>query len=235
LKAPDHSALRPLRAAAALAVSFAAAFCSRPAPRLSPPPAAVDAVEGYGSASVSGDGAAVKGRFSFLFRHPGLGRIEALDPFGRSLYAMIFLGDKAYLALASQKAYAEDRPEAVMDRFLGFSLTPDDIIRLLSGQWLPAAPDAAPPGEAWTLARDSSGRVVRGERGGLSFTVNEFFGGAGVPRTVTFSSGDTTGRMTVLSLRFNPAARPETFDPTFLGRFKRKPWDEIEELMKHEN
>ncbi len=222
------------RAGAAFLLVAMAASCVQPSPVLSPPPAGVDAVEGYGTAAVSG-GAAVKGKFSFLFRQPGLGRVEALDPFGRSLYTMLFLGDKAYLVLASKKAYAEDRPEAVMDRFLGFSLTPDDIVRLLCGQWPPAASEPAEPGNGWILERDSGGRVVRGERNRLSFTVTEFFRPAGVPRTVLFARDDTTGRMKILSLRFNPAARPDTFDASFLRGFARKSWEEIEEIMRHED
>ena len=222
------------RAAAAFLFIAMADSCARPSPVLSPPPPGVDAVEGYGTASVSG-GAVVKGKFSFLFRQPGLGRVEALDPFGRTLYTMLFLGDKAYLVLASKKAYAEDRPEAVMNRFLGFSLTPDDIVRLLCGQWPPAASEPAEPGNGWILERDSGGRVVRGGRNGLSFTVAEFFRPAGVPQTVLFTRGDTAGRMKILSLRFNPAARPDAFDASFLRGFARKSWEEIEEIMSHED
>jgi hypothetical protein len=196
-----------------------------------PPRAGTEAVEGYGSASVQGAAAAAKGKFAFLFRRPDLGRVEAFDPFGRTVYYMIFGGGRAYFVVPSKRAYAEEAPETLMSRFMGFSLRPDEVIALLSGQW--TAGDergGADAGSAWILGKDASGRVVRGEKDGLSFEVSEFFPGDGVPRSVLFSRPGTSGRVKVLSARFNPAARPEAFGNDFLKTFARKSWEDIQEM-----
>jgi hypothetical protein len=226
-----HAAACLLAAAAALSASG----CALRPPVLAPPPAGVDSVEGYGSASIRGGQAAVKGRFSFLFRKPGFGRIEAFDPFGRTLYEMLFVDDRAYLVLPSRKAYAEGAPAEVMERFLGFSLTPGDVISLLAGQWPQAGVSGQGQGTPWRLERDAEGRVVAGMKGDLTFTVAAFFGRTGVPRTVLFSRPETSGRMKVLSVRFNPAARPEAFALSSLSSFAARSWDEIEEMLRHED
>jgi outer membrane lipoprotein-sorting protein len=200
-----------------------AAACSRRPPALAPPPAALEAVEGYGSSSVRGAEAVVKGKFSFVFRRPGLGRIAAIDPLGRTMYTVIVRDDRAVLVIPSEKAYVEDTPEAMMKRFLGFALLPDDVIRLLGGRW--SAEDAA---GAWSLERDAAGRVVHGSRGGTGFTVAQFFSGAGVPREVVFSRPGTLARVKVLSLRFNPPPRPGLFEAPDLSRYTRKTWDDLQ-------
>jgi len=181
---------------------------------------------------VSGAEAAVKGKFAFLFRQPGLGRIEALDPLGRTMYVMLFFETRAYLVLPSRRAYAEEPPAVMMDRFLGFSLTPEDVIHLLSGRW----PEGGVPARetSWVLDKEPDGRVVGGDRDGLVFRVVKFFGRTGVPREIGFSRPGTTGRMTVLTLRFNPPERRKPFDTVFLDRFTRKSWDEIAEELGHE-
>ncbi len=232
---PHPRAAAPGLAVTALAAALAAASCAAPAARIVPPPAAVEAVEGYGSASIRGGKAALKGKFSFLFRLPGLGRVDAVDPFGRTLYFMLFRGDRAYLVLPSKKSYAEDAPEAVMERFLGFSVLPDDVIRLLSGRW--PAEEAPPEGgsaPAWKLERGPGGRVLAGTRDGLSFKVEEFYGAAGVPKVLSFSEAASSGRLKILSLRFNPPERPEAFGTDFLKALKSLSWDELMEIMRRE-
>jgi outer membrane biogenesis lipoprotein LolB len=201
--------------------------CARRPPVLVPPASGVEAVAGFAAASVRGEAADIKGKFAFLFRRPGLGRVEVLDPLGRAVYNMIFTGETAYLVVPRRKVYAEDRPEAMVERFLGFALGPGEILGLLSGQWLGQESDAP---NAWTLRRDGQGRVIRGERDGLIFEVGEFFPGAGVPRTVVFSRPGTSGRVKVLSLEFNPAARPEAFETPFLKTFARKSVEDIQEI-----
>ena len=199
---------------------------------VTPPPPEVEAVEGYGSASVSGAQAAVKGKFAFLFRRPGLGRIEALDPLGRTVYVMLFLETRAYFILPSRRAYAEEPPAEMMDRFLGFSLSPGEVLHLLSGRWPRGGPAGGPD---WTIRTGPDGRVLGGDREGLVFRVIKFFGRTGVPREVGFSRPGTTGRLKVLSLRFNPPERGEPFDTHFLDRFTRRPWDDIAAEIEREN
>jgi len=219
------------RAAGLFLLAGVLASCSGRPPVLVPPRGGVEAVEGYGSASVQGAETDVKGKFAFLFRRPDLGRVEAFDPLGRTVYYMIFKGDAAYFVVPSKKAYAEEKPETLMARLLGFSLRPGEIIPLLSGQW--SVGDEQPGGDAsagWTLGKDAEGRVARGRRNALSFEVKEFFPGTGVPRTVIFSRPGTSGRVKVLSARFNPAPRPEAFESSFLKTFTRKSWEDIREM-----
>lgn len=227
----DPAAIAPGRAAGLLLLAGILASCAGRPPVLVPPRAGVEAVEGYGSATVQGAETAVKGRFAFLFRRPDLGRIEAFDPLGRTVYYVIFRGDEAYFVVPSKKAYAQEKPETLMARLLGFSLRPDEVIPLLSGHW--TASDEQGGGDfaaGWTLVRDAEGRVVRGRRHDLSFEVKEFFPGAGVPRTVLFSRPGTSGRVKVLSARFNPSPRPEAFESSFLKTFTRKSWEDIQEM-----
>jgi hypothetical protein len=214
-------------AAGALAVAALVESCTPRPPVLVPPASGVEAVAGFASASVRGAEADVKGKFAFLFRRPGLGRVEAFDPLGRTIYYMVFAGETAYLVVPRKKAYAETPPAAMIDRFLGFALEPGEVIELISGEW---AVRGTVRVDDWMLRRDAQGRVIRGERGGLVFEVGEFFPGAGVPRTVTFSGRSATGRMKILSLEFNPAPRPEAFDTSFLRTFMRKSIEDIAEI-----
>jgi hypothetical protein len=227
LKNSRPAARQATALAAGALVAILLASCARRPPVLVPPASGVEAVAGVASASVRGAEADIKGKFAFLFRKPGLGRVEAFDPLGRTIYYMVFTGESAYLVVPRKKAYAETRPAALVDRFLGFALEPGEVLELLSGEW------AERPGsreEDWALRRDAQGRVVRGERGNLVFEVGEFFPGAGVPRTVTFTGPSASGRMKVLSLEFNPAPRPEAFDTPFLRTFARKSLEDIAEI-----
>jgi hypothetical protein len=210
---------------------FILAACTGRPPVLVPPAGSVAAVEGFGSASLQGAEAVLKGKFAFHFRAPDLGRIEALDPLGRTIFYLFLAGDRASLALPGERAYVEETPETLMNRLLGFSLLPDDMIRLLCGTW---DGPAAGPGQddGWRLEKDDHGRVFRGSRDDLLFAVREFFKGAGVPREIEFSRPGTTGRMKVLALRFDPPRRPEAFDTAFLAKYSRKTWEEIEEILK---
>jgi hypothetical protein len=219
--------LTTARAAGVILAALLLASCAKRPPVLVPPASGVEAVAGFGSASIRGDAADVKGKFAFLFRKPGLGRVEAFDPLGRTIYYMVFAGETAYLVVPQKKVYTEDRPEKMVGRFLGFPLSPGEILELLAGQWTRDGSGEGRVG-AWTLHRDADGRVVRGERDGLVFEVGEFFPGAGVPRMIRFSRPGTAGRMSILSLEFNPAPRPEAFETSFLKTFVRKSWEDIQ-------
>jgi len=199
--------------------------CAGRVPVLVPPPGGVEAVEGFGSASMRGEEAVVKGKFAFLFRLPGLGRVEAVDPIGRTAFLMIFREDRAYFVVPGKKVYAEEAPEAMMERFLGISLSPAEAIRLLSGTWAGGG-----AGSGWDVEQDERGRVARGGREGFAFTVREFFPGAGVPRDIGLSGPGASGRMKVIELGFNPPLREAAFDVSFLRGYALKTWAEILEL-----
>lgn len=211
----------------ALALTLSA--CAARPPRLVPPVSGVEAVEGFGSASIAGADASIKGKFGFVFRRPGLGRVEAVDPAGRTAFVVVFRGERAWFALPSRKVYAEDGAGVMMERFLGVGLLPDDIVRLLSGTWTTGAEGAEAGG--WTVERDAAGLVARGSRGGHSFEVLNFFPGDGVPREIGLTGPGASGRVKVLKLGFNPPPRDEAFDPAFVRVYAPKTWDEILELL----
>lgn len=236
MKKPRDPAFLPTgRAAGVLLIALVLGSCVRRPPVLVPPGSVVEAVEGRGSASVQGEEMALRGKFAFNFRRPGLGRVEVSDPFGTTVYFMLFKDDAAYLVVPSKKIYAGERPETLMNRILGFSLRPDEVIRLLSGQWKESGPNAGSQAvSAWSLKKDGNGRVVHGEKGDLSLEVKEFFPGAGVPRLILFSRPGTAGRMKILSLRFNPTLRPEAFETSFLRNFSRRSWEDVQGTLKNE-
>ncbi|MCK7471595.1 MAG: hypothetical protein MZU95_13105 [Desulfomicrobium escambiense] len=156
---------------ASLLIVLSARGLRRPrSPSLVPPSGGIEAVEGFASATISGTDAAVKGRFAFVFRRPGFGRIEAVDPIGRTAFLVLFRGDRAWFVLPGQKAYAEDGARVTMERFLA-DLAPCPTRRsaLLSGLWAGFGPAES----GWALERDERGRVARGGRDGFLFTVRE--------------------------------------------------------------
>jgi hypothetical protein len=195
---------------------------------LVPPECPIEAVEGYASASVEGNGVAVKGRFAFLFRRPGFGRIEAVDPIGRTAFLLFFQGGRAAFVLPGKKVYAEDEDEIMMERFLGIRLLPDETILLLSGIW---EGEAAGSEGRWMVEDDERGRAVRGRCGDFGFDVREFFPGAAVPREIGIAGTGVAGRVKILKLAFNPPPRNDAFDVSFLRAYALKPWDGILELL----
>ncbi|HMA53007.1 MAG TPA: hypothetical protein VKT17_01000 [Acidobacteriota bacterium] len=212
-----------------LSLSVALVACATRPPRLVPPSAGVASVEGFGSASIAGAEASIKGKFGFVFRRPGLGRVEAVDPIGRTAFLIIFRGDRAWFVLPGRKVYAEDEAGLMMERFLGVALLPDEAVGLLSGTWEAAA--KTEDGNGWAVDRDADGRIARGVRGGFSFTVRAFFPGDGVPREIGLEGPATSGRVRVLKLGFNPPPREEAFEVAFLRAFAPKTWPEILELI----
>lgn len=189
-------------------------------------------MDGFGSLVIQGAETVLKGKFAFHFRTSGVGRIEALDPLGRTAFYLFLENDHATFVLPREKAYAGEAAETLMDRLLGFSLAPEEMIQLLCGTWQEADTGPGRREGNWNVERDGHGRIFRGARDDLVFTVREFFKGAGVPRDVELARPGMTGRLKVLSLRFDPPARPEAFDTSFLARYSRKTWEEIEELLK---
>ncbi len=217
---------RPAKAALPAVLALAAA-CAGPPPRLVPP-AEVRAVEGYGSASVESLDAFVRGRFAFRFERPSAGRMEAFDPLGRTLYVLVFRGERAWFVVPSKRIYWENTAGEIMNRWLGFSMNPEDVVRLLSGRW----EDAEGGAGEWHLTRDAQDRVSAGERGGLRFEVREFFAGGGAPRLVTFEDFAAAGRLRVLEARFNPPARDGSADLAFQKTFSAVTWAELEALLE---
>ncbi len=226
-----HRLLLPFLLSAALVAS-----CASRHPVLAPPPGGADAVEGYGHAAIEGEGGSLKGRFSFLFRRPGFGRLDALGPLNRIAYFLVIREDEAYLVIPSKKIYMEDSPDALLGRILGFPIRPCDVVSLMSGRWAGREDEkASGVAESWMLETNEKGRVIKGTRNGLTFEVREFFGRAGVPKSVRISNPPVSGLLRILSVRFNPPARPEAFATPFIKSYSRRSWEEILEIMKDEN
>src|SRR4030042_2000443 len=103
-----------------LVLAAALAGCAGRAPVLVPPSCGVEAVEGFASASVRGAEAAVKGKFAFLFRRQGFGRVEAVDPVGRTAFLIFFRGvrgDRGGVAFAVREFF----PGAAVPREIDLS------------------------------------------------------------------------------------------------------------------
>ena len=219
---------------AAPALLFFAGCVAGP-PLLSPPPARVETLDGFGSLTIRGEGGSLRGRFSFLIALPDKGRIEVLDPFGRTRSVLIFRERAAYMLLPSRKAYWTGPEEELMENFLGFGLTAGELAGLLGGQWAAAGTLEGPEGGRWAFEKDGAGRVLSGAKDGFRFKVEEFHGKTSVPRSVGFSRPGEDGRLRVLQVRFNRPPRSDPFGLSVLEGSARKTWPEIEELLRDEN
>ncbi len=199
---------------------------------LSPPPAQVTTLDGFGSLSLRGAGGSLRGRFSFLLSLPDMGRIEVLDPFGRTRAVMIFREGTAAMVIPSRRVYWSGPEKELMENFLGFGLGGRDLAGLIGGRWAEAgAPEAA----GWALERDREGRVRAGAKDGFRFEVEEFFGKTSVPRSVGISRDGEPGRLKVLQIRFNRPPRGDAFGLSVLNGLDRKTWAEMEELLGDED
>lgn len=226
----------PLLAAglAASALFFTAACVSGP-PMLSPPPARVQTIDGFGSLSLRGAGGSLRGRFSFLLSLPDKGRIEILDPFGRARSVLIFREQAAYMLLPSRKSYWTGPEEELMENFLGFGLTAGELAGLIGGQWAAGGTTEGPEGAGWEFERDRDGRVLAGAKDGFRFEVEEFYGKTSVPRSVGISRAGEPGRLRVLQVRFNRPPRGDAFGLSVLDGLDRRTWEEMEALLRDEN
>jgi outer membrane biogenesis lipoprotein LolB len=231
MTAPARKA-RPVAAGLAAAVLFVLAACLSGPPMLSPPPALVTTLDGFGSLSLRGAGGSLRGRFSFLLSLPDMGRIEVLDPLGRTRAVLIFRESAAVMIIPSRRVYWSGPEEELMENFLGFGLSARDLAGLIGGRWAGAgAPEAA----GWALERDGEDRVRSGAKEGFRFDVEEFFGKTSVPRSVGISRAGEPGRLKVLQIRFNRPPRGDPFGLSFLDGMDRKTWAEMEDLLRDEN
>jgi hypothetical protein len=219
---------------AAAIILFLATCVSGP-PLLSPPPARVETLDGFGSLSIHGSGGSLRGRFSFLLSLPDKGRIEVLDPLGRSRAVLIFRERRAYMLLPSRKAFWTGPEEELMENFLGLGLSARDLAGLLGGQWLAAGAPEGDEGGGWTFERDRDGRAAAGAKGAFRFKVEEFFGKTSVPRSVGIFRAGEPGRLRVLQIRFNRPPRGDAFGLSPLSGLSRRTWAEMEELLRDEN
>ena len=188
-------------------------------------------LDGFGSLSLRGAGGSLRGRFSFLLSLPDTGRVEVLDPFGRTRAVLIFREREAAMLLPSRRAYWSGPEEELMAHFLGFGLGAQDLAGLIGGRWAGAG---TPEITGWTLERDREGRVRAGAKGEFRFEVEEFFGKTSVPRSVGISRAGEPGRLRVLQIRFNRPPRGDAFGLSVLNGMDRKTWAEMEDFLGDE-
>jgi len=242
--APGHDILKtalPHTRSRGLLILLAATFlgffqaCAKGPPKLSPVPDRVESLDGFGSISVRGGEVTAKSRFAFVFRLPDEGRIEALDVLGRTMAVLIFREGASHLILPTKRVYWKGPEEELMDKFIGFGLRASELSRLIGGLWKDPPAGEAAPESAWSIERDGQGRPFKGGRGGFRFETVEFFRGAAVPRTIVFSGPESSGRLRVLKIHFNPARRGDPFGTSSLDGFREVEWAEMEAVLRDED
>lgn len=206
------------------ALALLSCLPSRPA--VAPLPPTVESVEGFATFRLAREGGTVKSKLSFLFRLPSQGRIEVLDPLGRTASLLFLDDDVAYLVLPGRRAYWKSGRDEVMTKLLGFALGPEDLIYILTGRG-----DRL---NGWSLEKDSQGRVVRGRREDLQFEVRQFFERSPLPRLLVLSRAEDKGSLRVLRMSFNQPLKAKAFHHFFLdeGGYRPADWNEVERWLR---
>jgi len=214
-------------AAALFLLAVLALFsCLTPRPAVAPVPETVESVEGFATFRLAREGGTAKSKFSFIFLLPGQGRIEVLDPIGRTASILFLENEEAYLVLPGRRAYWRSAREEVMSKLLGFSLGIEDLAHLLTGRTDRLS--------GWSLEKDSQGRIVRGRCGDLGFEVRLFFERSLLPRLLVLSRAEDRGSLRVLRMNFNQPVQPNAFRYFFLGEDGYRPvdWSEVEGWLR---
>ncbi len=200
---------------------------------LSSLPSRIERIEGHASLTISGDQGSARSKFSFLFQLPARGRIDVTGALGSVLYRIIVHDGEAYFILPSKKVYWRGQEEEIIDKFMGFRLSLNEMINLLSGDW--EGEDVLQNGNLgdWNFARDGKGRVVSGKRQELRFAVEEFIGNTAFARRLVFEHPSSTGQIKILNINLNGPIGENVFSKKFLTRYQPKTWAEIQEMLDH--
>jgi outer membrane biogenesis lipoprotein LolB len=216
---------------------FFLVYC-RPSPVIILPlPSKIERIEGYASLRITGDQGSARSKFSFLFQLPHQGRIEVSDILGRTLYQIIVAEDEAAFIVPAKRVYWQGGEEEIISYFLGFRLSLEEMINLLSGRWEGGEmPDEGQESkENWSFTRDERGRITAGQRGELRFEVKEFFADTAFGRLLFFQYPLSRGRLRILRIGLNRPLKKGTFSLSILGKYQRKSWAEIEKILANEN
>lgn len=199
---------------------------------LSPIPEHLERLEGYASLRLTGEQGSTRSKFAFLFQLPDRGRIDISDAIGRTLTQILLLEKKAYFILSSRKAYWQGTEEEIFSKFLGFQLSLEEVVNMMSGSWDTGRTSKnMQESERWALDRDENGRVCSGRKGDLAFKVEEFIGSSAVTRTLAFVHPFQKGRMKILHIAFNTQMREGVFSTDFLRNYQQKTWEEMQALV----
>jgi outer membrane biogenesis lipoprotein LolB len=215
------------RGTALLIVSAAALVsCHTSRPAVAPPPPTVESIEGFATFRLAREGESAKSKLSFLFRLPGQGRIEVLDPLGRTASILFLDNDMAYLVLPGRRAYWKSGRQEIMSKLLGFSLGTEDLLLILTGR--------ADRLSGWSLEKDGRGRVVRGRCEDLGFEVRQFFEPGPLPWLLVLSRAEDKGSLRVLKMSFNQPIKENAFRHFFLdeGGYRPADWSEVERWLR---
>ena len=203
------------------------------------PPGKIDRIEGYASLRISGEQGSARSKFTFLFQLPHEGRIEVTDfILGRTLYQIIVNRERAAFLIPSKRVYWDGDEEEIINYFLGFRLSLEEMINLLQGRWEESGAETREDGKEqdWILNRDEKGRILFGQRGSLRFEVREFISGSRFPQVLIFQHDSSSGRLRILRLNFNkPLKKKDSFTLAFLANYRRVSWEEIERMLADEN
>ena len=203
--------------------------CSTTPVLLTPVPPLINSMEGYASLSYEGTQGSARTKFAFLIVPPDKGRIDASDFLGRAIYQVVITENRAYFVLPSKKAYWQAEEEEIVFRFMGFRLTLEEIGLLLSGRW--PGDTGGDPLFGWVLERDKQGRIVRGKRGDLRFSVEAFIENTDIPGFLFFSHPMNEGHLKIRNIGFNQPLNEKAFSTGFIQRYEEKTWEEIQKLF----
>jgi hypothetical protein len=209
------------------------ASCQPSSLSLSPLPSRIDRMEGHASLVISGDQGTVRSKFSFLFQLPDRGRIDVTGALGSVLYRIVICEGVAYFVVPSKKVYWKSQEEDIIDKFMGFRLSLDDMTHLLSGEWRERDKLGREELERWSFGKDRKGRILTGHRGELWFEIEEFIGDTPFAKRIRFEHPLSTGRVKILSIDLNQPLRPNVFSTKFTERYQPKTWEEIQGLLNH--
>ena len=204
-------------------------FCL--APHIKSIPDRVDAVEGFASLRLFDETSGGRSRFSFLFYLPRQARIDVSDFMGRTLFQIMVDGERGYFILPSRKVFWTGGEAEIMAKFLGFEMTLSEALGMISGVW----GEENGVARNWRLEKDEEGRIVSGHRSNLRFWVEDFFPETATARTIGFEHPESSGRLKIMDIGFNPLRKGNALGLEALDGYTPKTWEEIRILMEHED
>jgi len=199
---------------------------------LTPIPPRIESMEGHASLRVKNEEGSAKSKFSFLFRLPSQGRIEASDFLGRTLYHIIISEEGAFFVVPSKQVFWQGNEEEIVSRFLGFRLNLNEMISLMTGEWDWDNEEDKARLDKWIFERDNQRRVVIGRREELWFYVEEFIVNTQLARTIVFKHPTNDGRVKILKIGFNNPIKEGAFSTSSLKNYQQKTWAEIEAILQ---
>lgn len=204
---------------------------------LLPLPSRIERLEGYASIRIAGEQGSARSKFSFLFQLPHQGRIEFSNLLGRTLYQIIVDASKAVFIIPSKKVYWQGEEEEIIRNFLGFRLSLDEMVSLLSGKWedQEIGVERERSMKSWIFVKDAKGRIIEGQRAEFMFKIEKFFADTPFAQLLIFQHPLNRGRLKILRISLNQPVKKEVFSFSILESYERKNWAEIEKILANEN